>query len=81
MNVDVDASMGVDVDASVTVDTTDPRNWRKSSYSGHEGDCVEVAWYVCRPAIRDSKRPAAAHLQPTPDAWSTFLTTLRRPRP
>ncbi|MEU7408774.1 DUF397 domain-containing protein [Streptomyces sp. NPDC042638] len=49
-------------------------NWRKSSYSdGEGGDCVEVAPHPTAIHIRDSKRPAAAHLTVTPAAWSAFL--------
>lgn len=48
--------------------------WRKSSRSGSEGNCVEVA----RPAppvtaVRDSKNPTGPVLIfPTP-AWTRFL--------
>jgi hypothetical protein len=31
--------------------------WRKSSYSGGAGNCVEVAAQVGRVAVRDSKNP------------------------
>lgn len=34
---------------------TEPR-WRRSSFSGNEGDCVELA--STQDAIRDSKNPA-----------------------
>ncbi|ROO83044.1 uncharacterized protein DUF397 [Actinocorallia herbida] len=38
--------------------------WRKSSHSGHEGDCVEIATATDRIVIRDSKNPSghAHHL-------------------
>ncbi|MEV7087259.1 DUF397 domain-containing protein [Streptomyces sp. NPDC093085] len=51
--------------------------WRTSSYSGGQGDCVEVA--VNAPAltpVRDSKRPAGPVLAFSHDAWRTFLTRL-----
>ncbi|MFB0617013.1 DUF397 domain-containing protein [Streptomyces sp. AGS-58] len=49
-------------------------NWRKSSHSdGEGGQCVEVAPHPTAIHIRDSKRPAAAHLTVTPAAWSAFL--------
>ncbi|MET8974385.1 DUF397 domain-containing protein [Streptomyces sp. NPDC004539] len=51
--------------------------WRSSSYSGGQGDCVEVATNL--PAltpIRDSKTPTGPHLTFTPRAWRTFITHL-----
>lgn len=33
--------------------------WRKSSFSGTETNCVEVAWAV---GVRDSKNPDGGHL-------------------
>ena len=33
--------------------------WRRSSYSGDQGDCVELAY---EGAIRDSKNPDGGHL-------------------
>jgi hypothetical protein len=37
--------------------------WRKSSYSGNEGNCVELAHTATGGAIRDSKNPADGHLR------------------
>lgn len=37
--------------------------WRKSSYSGNEGSCVELAHTTTSGAIRDSKNPAGGHLE------------------
>ncbi|GLZ40120.1 DUF397 domain-containing protein [Actinokineospora sp. NBRC 105648] len=63
--------------------------WRKSSFSGNNGDCVEVTWrkssfsgdngacvevaYTDTVAVRDSKQPAAGILSFNPTAWATFL--------
>ncbi|MFF9771786.1 DUF397 domain-containing protein [Streptomyces sp. NPDC014636] len=48
--------------------------WHKSTYSdGEGGQCVEVAAHPTAIHIRDSKRPAAAHLTVAPAAWSAFL--------
>ena len=51
--------------------------FRKSSYSGQEPNCVEVADLPCGAAVRDSKQPAEGHV-PFPVAeWSAFLTSAR----
>jgi hypothetical protein len=36
--------------------------WRKSSYSGNEGSCVELAHTATSGAIRDSKNPDGGRL-------------------
>lgn len=46
--------------------------WRKSSYSATESDCVEVGRGV---GIRDSKAPAA-HVPVAPAAWEAFLRSV-----
>ncbi|WP_084467872.1 DUF397 domain-containing protein [Actinokineospora inagensis] len=46
--------------------------WRKSSFSGDSGNCVEIA-YGRRVHVRDSKRPAAT-LRFTAAAWARLLT-------
>lgn len=53
--------------------------WRKSSYSGGEGgNCVEVATNVpATIAIRDSKDPDGPQLAFAPEAWSTFIDSVR----
>ncbi|PKK12364.1 DUF397 domain-containing protein [Thermomonospora sp. CIF 1] len=44
--------------------TFDSTAWRKSSHSGGEyGDCVELASAPGVVGVRDSKNPAAGHLQ------------------
>ena len=52
--------------------------WRKSSHSGANGDCIEVA----RPAtgliaVRDSKDPGGPRLAFTPGQWMAFTTAVR----
>ena len=37
--------------------------WRKSSYSGNESNCVELAHTAMSGAIRDSKNPEDGHLE------------------
>jgi hypothetical protein len=47
--------------------------WRKSSYSGNTGNCVEVATNVPGiVAVRDSKDPNGPRLVFTRNAWRTF---------
>jgi hypothetical protein len=50
--------------------------WRKSSHSGTETNCVEVAAARNVIAIRDSKNPDGPVLTFTPTAWATFLTRM-----
>ena len=47
--------------------------WRRSSRSGSQGNCVEVAdlsWVV---AVRDSKHPDGPALTVAPGDWTAFL--------
>jgi hypothetical protein len=54
------------------------RHWRKSSYSGTAGNCIEVinlgpeAW-----AVRDSKDPLGPVLTFTADEWYAFTLTIK----
>lgn len=53
--------------------------WRKSTRSGTQGDCVEVADNLAgMVGVRDSKDPAGPVLTFTPAAWTRFLTRTRR---
>ncbi|MGW0652067.1 DUF397 domain-containing protein [Streptomyces umbrinus] len=55
-------------------------NWFKSSHSGGEGECLEIAIAQTAPAtihIRDSKTPTAPTLTVTPTTWSAFLPVAR----
>ncbi|MFI0904192.1 DUF397 domain-containing protein [Streptomyces sioyaensis] len=50
----------------------------KSSYSGSQGECVEVARNVPQvTAIRDSKDPAGPHLIVRAGTWASFIGTLK----
>ena len=53
--------------------------WRKSSYSGSAGDCVEVAHGLPGSvAVRDSKDPGGPTLVFTHHEWTAFLARMRR---
>jgi len=51
--------------------------WRKSSQSGGEGDCVEVAMLPEAVLVRDSKDPDGARLRFNPARWRAFVEGLR----
>jgi hypothetical protein len=54
------------------------RRWRKSSYSGTAGTCVEVARLSPElRAVRDSTDPHGLVLTCTAQDWSAFTTRLR----
>ncbi|MFD7899321.1 DUF397 domain-containing protein [Streptomyces sp. NPDC059743] len=49
--------------------------WVKSSYSGQNGDCVEVAALPAGGhALRDSKNPHGPVLLLGPGQWSAFVS-------
>lgn len=55
-----------------------PAHWRKSSYSGTSGTCVEVAELTGgHRAVRDSKDPAGPALTCTPGEWAAFTAGVR----
>ncbi|MEH1016603.1 DUF397 domain-containing protein [Micromonospora sp. CPCC 206060] len=55
--------------------------WRKSTRSGGQGDCVEVADNLTGiVGVRDSKDPDGPALTFTPTAWTAFLDTVKRDR-
>jgi hypothetical protein len=52
--------------------------WRKSSYSGQSGNCVEVARNLPGlVAVRDSKAPGGARLVVSCEAWRAFVRMVR----
>ncbi|WP_214319973.1 DUF397 domain-containing protein [Nonomuraea sediminis] len=53
----------------------DEAEWRKSTASGDNGQCVEVATNLPGiVAVRDSKNPQGPALIFTPGEWKAFLT-------
>jgi hypothetical protein len=55
------------------------RPWRKSSYSGQQGNCIETcASETGTVAVRDSKNPAGPELEFTSPAWSAFVAGIKR---
>ena len=51
--------------------------WRKSTYSGGNGSCVEVAGLDRAVAVRDSKNPDGPKLIFTEDSWRTFIQHMK----
>lgn len=52
------------------------RNWRTSSYSGGQGNCVQVGMAKHAVAIRDSADPGGPELIVSPGPWEAFLRHL-----
>ncbi|MEU8145889.1 DUF397 domain-containing protein [Nonomuraea sp. NPDC048901] len=51
--------------------------WRTSSFSGSNGQCVQVAFVPDHVAVRDSKDPQGPALIFTLDEWAAFLAGAR----
>ncbi|MGY4912145.1 DUF397 domain-containing protein [Micromonospora aurantiaca (nom. illeg.)] len=54
--------------------------WRKSSRSGGEGNCVEVAGFADAVGVRDTKDRQGPALSFDPTAWSRFVGAVRAGR-
>ncbi|GAA1015171.1 hypothetical protein Aple_068210 [Acrocarpospora pleiomorpha] len=52
------------------------KGWRKSTFSGSVGECVEVA-VLNTIAVRDSKNPQGEVLYFTPGEWRAFCAGVR----
>jgi hypothetical protein len=55
-------------------------SWRKSSCSGGNGNCVEVAMIPGAVGVRDSKDPAASPLVFTESDWGVFVREVKKGR-
>jgi len=51
--------------------------WRKSTKSGNNGGCVEVAFVDQIVAIRDSKDPTGPVLAFEAGSWAAFVAEIR----
>jgi hypothetical protein len=53
-------------------------DWRKSSFSTSNGNCIEVAFLAGGDVgVRDSKSTGSPCLRFRPDRWATFLNDIR----
>ena len=53
-------------------------NWRKSTYSLSNGNCVEVGTGQRTVAVRDSTDPDGPVIDVSPRAWIEFTAYLKR---
>ncbi|WP_367139147.1 DUF397 domain-containing protein [Saccharothrix sp. HUAS TT1] len=51
--------------------------WRKSSYSGNDANCVEVALRTTVVGLRDSKNPEGGRLLVGSKAFRSFLRAVK----
>jgi hypothetical protein len=59
------------------MEATVDRGWRKSSYSGNGGQCVEVADDDSRVLVRDTKDRTGPILRFTQDVWVRFAKQVK----
>lgn len=60
--------------------TRNQQAWRKSSYSGSDTNCVEVAPLPGSTAVRDSKNPTGGRLHVAAGAWRRFVRSVQAGR-
>jgi hypothetical protein len=51
--------------------------WRKSTYSGGNGDCVEVGSLGQAVAVRDSKHPSGPSMLVSLGTWRSFIQEVK----
>jgi Domain of unknown function (DUF397) len=59
------------------MDTIDSDAWRTSSYTGTNGNCVEVAGTGGAVLVRDTKDRDGVALSIPSDAWASFAASLK----
>jgi Domain of unknown function (DUF397) len=59
------------------MDTVDSAGWRTSSYSGTNGNCVEVGGTAGTVLVCDTKDRDGAALSIPGQAWASFIASLR----
>lgn len=59
------------------MDTVDSAGWRTSSYSGTNGNCVEVGGTMSAVLVRDTKDRDGAALSIPRETWANFLASLK----
>ncbi|NDU73565.1 DUF397 domain-containing protein [Actinomadura sp. DSM 109109] len=52
--------------------------WRKSTHSGGNGECIEVARLAGAIGVRDSKDPAGVHLSVAPGAFGALISSIKQ---
>ncbi|MER7584376.1 DUF397 domain-containing protein [Kitasatospora sp. NPDC097691] len=62
----------------MTTPKTSTRGWYKSSYSGNQGNCVEVSdGFASIVPVRDSKDTSGPALVFPAAAWTAFITAVK----
>ncbi|MFI1385453.1 DUF397 domain-containing protein [Embleya sp. NPDC020886] len=51
--------------------------WRTSTWSQHNQECVEIARFATATGIRDTKDRARGHLEISATAWAELVRTLK----
>jgi hypothetical protein len=59
------------------MDNIDNSTWRKASYSGNSGNCVETGVADARVLVRDTIDREGGTLAFTADAWRAFADGLK----
>ncbi|PRW61866.1 DUF397 domain-containing protein [Actinopolyspora mortivallis] len=59
---------------------TEPRGWRKSTYTQQETACVEVGRINEGAAVRDTKDRSAGYFTADHQQWSAFINAIKTNR-